>query len=170
MTFRSFNMAVTSICGTQGAVRILLHSVFCRSFAVCCNVCGTVWGLCPSPALLQHRSTSLTSPSIPRENTRGKTAWTRSSTDFLRDESRHTRFSINSPLKENKETIRTFLEEASTLNLTTTINLSYLEVLTSCKFFLVVKYLQRLVEDSSCPGWYLCCQRQTWQHQMNALL
>ncbi len=178
MTFRSLSIAVMSIWGTHGAVWVLARSVFCRSLAVCCKVCGMVWGLCPSPELLQHSSTSLTSPSIPRENTHGNTAWTRSRTDFLRAESRHTRFNMNSPVGETKEkwslgeknykNIRTF-NYKSIKTAHTTLS-AYLEGLISGKPSSEVMFLQRQVEGSSCPGWCLCYQRQTWWHQRNVPL
>lgn len=185
MTFRSLSIAVMSIWGTHGAVWVLARSVFCRSLAVCCNVCGMVWGLCPSPEHLQHSSTSLTSPSIPRENTHGNTAWTCSRTDFLRAESRHTRFNMNSPVGGNKR--RVIIEEKKKAKCTiykisqhqnfqwkiikTDNTLSaYLEGLISCTLSSEVMFLQRQVEGSSCPGWCLCYQRQTWWHQKNAPL
>lgn len=183
MTFRSLSIAVMSIWGTHGAVWVLARSVFCRSLAVCCNVCGMVWGLCPSPELLQHSSTSLTSPSIPRENTQGNTACTRSRTDFLRAESRHTRFNMNSPVGENKRRVIIGIKKPNVqytkyLRIRTyqsiktdhTTLSAYLEGLISCKLSSEVMFLQRQVEGSSCPGWCLCYQRQTWWHQKNVPL
>ncbi|TNN41701.1 hypothetical protein EYF80_048145 [Liparis tanakae] len=51
----------------------------------------------PSAAPREHSSTSLTSPSTFRERMVGNSALTRSRTLFLKAESRHTRFRMNTP-------------------------------------------------------------------------
>lgn len=98
-TFKSFNNSAMSMWGLLLVPVLLVHSALCRLLADCFvderMRSASVGVLFFSPR--QHRRTSLTSPSIFLERMVGNTALTRSETLFLKAESRHTRFRMNTP-------------------------------------------------------------------------
>lgn len=97
-TFRSFNNSAMSICGLLLAPVLLEHSALCRLLAAWFRDgrMRAASGVSSSPR--EHRRTSLTSPSIFLERMVGNNELTCSNTLFLKTESRHTRFSMNTPV------------------------------------------------------------------------
>ena len=95
---RSFNKSMMSIWGPEALPAVWLQSAACRILAALAEGKGggeEFSSVAPSPR--QQSSTSLTSPAIFRENIWEKVPRSRSSTVFLKTESRHTRFSMKTP-------------------------------------------------------------------------
>lgn len=102
-SLRSFIKSTMSMCGRQLLPVRSEHSALCKFLAAWLRDVMMQAASDVSFTPREHRSTSLTSPSIFRERMVGNTQLKRSSTLFLKAESRHTRFSMKTPFQVGKE-------------------------------------------------------------------
>lgn len=157
------------MCGRLLVPVLLEHSALCRLLAAWFRGGRVRAESDVSFPPREHRRTSLTSPSIFLERMVGNTALTRSSTLFLKAESRHTRFNMNTPgAMAGRDRERG--EDCMLIKPTTFKNMAernkmlktlYLWGLAGCRLSAGSSFLQRQQEDSSYPQYCLYCLRRT---------